>query len=227
MTTNSIESTGHRCRRCRRLATPVLVAAIGLPCWSCLPASLSLFNLLQVTVYLIFAILALSLGFVFGFGGILCLGQAMFLRHRRLHLRDRSHQHGQHDHTRTGGDRGGRSLCIGAGLLHLLRTHHRRLFWRHHADDLADPVQLDEFDGRPGYHIGKALLGGINGIPAVPALEWPFRPGAALSPKDFFRLTLLCLLVCYFGLTWLLRTHFGRVVVAVRENERRAELPRL
>jgi branched-chain amino acid transport system permease protein len=32
------------------------------------------------------------------------------------------------------------------------------------------------------------------------------------------------LLVCYFGLRWLLATTFGRVVVAVRENERRVEL---
>ena len=32
------------------------------------------------------------------------------------------------------------------------------------------------------------------------------------------------LLVCYFGCVWLTRSHFGRVCVAIRENETRAEL---
>ena len=50
----------------------------GLSLLVLLPMVLDLFTLLQLTVYVIFAILALSLGFVLGFGGILCLGQAAF-----------------------------------------------------------------------------------------------------------------------------------------------------
>src|SRR5581483_6838478 len=49
-----------------------LVAMIGLPRW------LELSALLDVTVYLILAILALSLALVWGYGGILCFGQSAF-----------------------------------------------------------------------------------------------------------------------------------------------------
>ena len=74
------------------------------------------------------------------------------------------------------------------------------------------------------YRIGNAALGGYNGIPAVPLLEWPFQPGNLVAPGDMFRLCLGALLACYFGLRWLLASRWGRIIVAVRENERRAEL---
>jgi urea transport system permease protein len=43
-----------------------------------LPLTLDLFELLQITLYAIFAILALSLAFIWGYGGILCFGHSAF-----------------------------------------------------------------------------------------------------------------------------------------------------
>jgi branched-chain amino acid transport system permease protein len=75
----------------------------------------------------------------------------------------------------------------------------------------------------PEYHIGEALLGGFNGIPNIPSLNIPFRPDAQLEPEAMFVLSMGLLLLTYFGLIALLATRFGRVLVAIRENEQRVE----
>ncbi len=75
----------------------------------------------------------------------------------------------------------------------------------------------------PKYHIGDALLGGFNGMPNVPSLNIPFMPDNTLEPEGMFVLSALLLLLVYFGLHAVLRTRFGRVLVAVRENEQRVE----
>ena len=58
--------------RARSVAGPVLVAAVGVAAAIGLPLWLELSALLDVTVYMIMAILALSLALVWGYGGILC-----------------------------------------------------------------------------------------------------------------------------------------------------------
>ena len=75
----------------------------------------------------------------------------------------------------------------------------------------------------PQYHIGEALLGGFNGMPNVPSLNIPFQPDNTLEPAGMFTFCAVILLIVYFGLHALLRTRFGRVLVAVRENEPRVE----
>jgi len=54
--------------------------------------------------------------------------------------------------------------------------------------------------------------------------HWPGRPGDQLQPEDIFSLSVGLLMLVYFGCKMLLATSFGRVIVAVRENETRAEL---
>jgi branched-chain amino acid transport system permease protein len=76
----------------------------------------------------------------------------------------------------------------------------------------------------PSYRIGSALLGGFNGIDAVPPLNWPGDPDAALSPTEMFRLCMLILAAGYVLVRLLLRSDIGRIMVAVRENELRSEL---
>ncbi len=75
----------------------------------------------------------------------------------------------------------------------------------------------------PAYHIGDALLGGFNGMPNIPSLNIPFMPDATLEPLGMFLLCGGLLLIVYFGLHGLLATRFGRVLVAIRENEQRVE----
>ena len=65
---------------------------------------------------------------------------------------------------------------------------------------------------------------GFNGISAIPDPNWPGFPDAFLWPDDKFYLAMTLLILVYFGLRFLLRTHFGRVIVAIKENETRAEL---
>ena len=52
-------------------------------------------------------------------------------------------------------------------------------------------------------------------------------PGNKAAPVDLegmFYLATASLLATYFGLWWLLASRFGRIIVGIRENERRAEL---
>ena len=54
------------------------VGVIGIALLIGLPMAVDLFALLQITLYAIMSILALSLAFVWGYGGILCFGQSAF-----------------------------------------------------------------------------------------------------------------------------------------------------
>ncbi len=61
-----------------RTLLPVLGCVVAALLVAVLPQWLDLFTLLSLTIYLVMALLALSLAFIWGFGGILCFGQAAF-----------------------------------------------------------------------------------------------------------------------------------------------------
>ena len=200
------------------------LGALGLCLLIGLPMVLDLFTLLQLTVYVIFAILAISLGFVLGFGGILCLGQAAFFGV------------GAYTYAIAAFNMTGTTVPL---LLALLTPALFALilgyfiFYGRITDVYVGVItitvtlilfQLANSTSGAEYRIGNAALGGYNGIPAVPLLEWPLQPGNLILPADMFRLCLGALLACYFGLHWLLASRWGRIIIAVRENERRAEL---
>ena len=60
-------------------------------------------------------------------------------------------------------------------------------------------------------------------MPNIPSLNIPFLPDATLDPLGMFLLCSGLLLIVYFALHGLLATRFGRVLVAIRENEQRVE----
>jgi branched-chain amino acid transport system permease protein len=72
--------------------------------------------------------------------------------------------------------------------------------------------------------IGQAPLGGFNGIPMTPPLNMPGDMSAMLMPDQIFVLAVIGLFGCYVIAKLILASHFGRVVVALKENELRAEL---
>ncbi len=78
----------------------------------------------------------------------------------------------------------------------------------------------------PQYHVGKAELGGYNGMTHIPSMEFGFpgHPGDQMSPPDTYTLAVLLAGLTYFAVLLLLRSGFGRVIAAVRENELRTEL---
>lgn len=192
--------------------------ALGVPL---VTDAAELFNL---TVYIAMSVLALSLALVWGCGGILCFGQAAFFGL------------GAYAYAVAVINIGDSTLpivlavavpAIFAAVLGYL------MFYARLADVylgvITMVVTLIFFDlirstAGPEYRIGKALLGGYNGMPAVPPINWPGDATWALEIPGMFRLSTVALVLAYVAIKVLLRTHFGRVIVAIRESETRAEL---
>src|SRR5258708_17121487 len=201
----------------------VFVGAVGIIMLVGLPFVLDLYTLLQITLYVIFAILVLSLAFIWGYGGILCFGHSVFFGL------------GAYAYAVSVINIGESTLpflfamllpaLFAAGLGYFM-------FYARISDVYVGVITLTvtlifynvvNSTAGPQYHIGEALLGGFNGMPNVPSLNIPFQPDNTLEPAGMFTFCAASLLIVYFGLHALLRTRFGRVLVAVRENEQRVE----
>jgi branched-chain amino acid transport system permease protein len=76
----------------------------------------------------------------------------------------------------------------------------------------------------PEWKIGTAPLGGFNGIPGIPTLNMPGNVDEVLSQQSMFSIAMVCLLLVYAGLRWLIASKIGRVIVAAKENEQRVLL---
>jgi ABC-type branched-subunit amino acid transport system permease subunit len=74
------------------------------------------------------------------------------------------------------------------------------------------------------FRIGRVPLRGQNGISNVPDIQIPWHPSSVLFLDGVYYVALASLLGVYIGLRLLLTTHFGRVLMGIRDNERRAEL---
>ena len=200
-----------------------VVGIIGIVLLIALPLVLDLYTLLQVTLYVILAILALSLAFIWGYGGILCFGHSVFFGL------------GAYAYAVSVINIGESSLpFLIAMILPALFAAALGyfMFYARISDVYVGVITLTvtlifyhvvNSTAGPQYQIGEALLGGFNGMPNVPSLNIPFRPDNTLVPESMFTLCAALLLIVYFGLHALLRTRFGRVLVAVRENEQRVE----
>ena len=186
-----------------------------------LPLVLDDFTLLQITVYAVMGILGMSLGFIWGFGGILCFGQSAFFGLGAYAYAVAAINIGESTLPFL------LSIALPAALAAALGYF---MFYARISDVYVGVITLtvaliffNVVNSTSGaqYHIGKALLGGFNGIPAVPPLNYPFLPDDTLDPTDMFYVSGGLLLLVYFGLRALLVTRFGRVIVAIRENEER------
>lgn len=189
-----------------------------------LPQALELFALINATVYVAMAILALSLALIWGFGGILCFGQTAFF------------------------GLGGYAYAVAAinfmdstpavPIALLVPTLFAALlgyflFFGRIGDVYMGVITLTVtlilfkfINSTAGeqWTIGTAPLGGFNGIPATPPLNLPGDPSRVLMPEEIFAVATACLAGSYVLCRLVLASRFGRVVVAIRENELRAEL---
>jgi branched-chain amino acid transport system permease protein len=196
------------------------MAAIGVG----VPLVVDQFGLLQLTVFAAMCILALSLGFVWGYGGILCFGQSAFFGL------------GAYTYAVMAINAGGSTLAallaivVPAVFAALLGYF---MFYGRLSDVYLGVITLSVtliffnlMNSTAGdvYRVGKARLNGFNGMPSLPTLNVPGDPGRLLDPTETFYLVMALLVVVYVGLHLLLASHFGRVVVAIRENETRCEL---
>lgn len=200
------------------------VGIAGLAVLVALPARAELFAVINATIWVATAILALSLGLVWGFGGILCLGQTAFFGL------------GGYAYAVAAINFGDSTLAVPVAIAVpalFAAALGYFLFYGRLGDVYLGVITLTvtlilfklmNSTSGPEYVIGKARLGGFNGMPATPPLNAPFDAAAVLSPEQVFRVAMAALLISYFACVWLLRARFGRVAVAIRENELRAEL---
>lgn len=199
-------------------ALGALVLVFGIPLFA------ETYTLYTLTVFAIMAILSLSLGLVWGIGGILALGQSAFFGI------------GAYAYALIAVNMGDSTWALAvavvvpvvvAALLGYFTFFGRISDVYFAVISLTIPLillSLINSASGPTYQFGKVHLGGYNGIPGVPPLNSPFDPTQALSFDGMYYAAALVLLVVYLGLRLLVQSRFGRVVAAVRENELRAEL---
>ena len=209
----------------RRVSPGIVVtAAVMVAVAVGAPLVVDQFQLLQLTVFASMCILALSLGVVWGYGGILCFGQSAFFGL------------GAYTYAVTAVNLGESTLAIVLSIVvpaifaALLGYF---MFYGRLSDVYLGVITLSvtliffnltNSTAGDAYRIGSARLNGFNGMPSLPTFNVPGNPGRLLDPTETFYLVNALLLIVYVGLHALLTSHFGRVVVAVRENETRCEL---
>jgi branched-chain amino acid transport system permease protein len=198
--------------------------AAGLLLMFGLPQFLDLFGIVQMTVFTAMAMFALSQGFLWGYGGIMSFGQAAFLGI------------GGYAYAVSVINLGDSTLpvviAIIAPMLFAALLGYF-MFYGRISDAYIGVITLtvsvilfELINSTSGnaYHIGSAELGGFNGIPGVPPLNFPGDPSNALSPEQTWYAAMGSLIAVYALLRAILASRFGRVVVAIRENETRAML---
>ncbi|TPW31834.1 branched-chain amino acid ABC transporter permease [Martelella alba] len=179
---------------------------------------------MQFTLFASMAVLALSLAFIWGFGGILCFGQTSFfgLGAYAYAIAAINFQNSTP----------ALFFAIAAPSVFALILGYF-VFYGRISDVYLGVITLTvtlilfnitNSTSGDQYRIGDALIGGFNGIPAVPTFNWPGASATPLTLEQSWWVTGGALLVIYVGLRALLASTFGRIVVAVRENETRASL---
>lgn len=200
-----------------------LHAAIGVAFMLLAPMTLQLFTIINLTTAIALAVLALSLALVWGFSGILCFGQVAFFGV------------GAYAYTIAAINFGDTTSAVLVGVLAaaaLAAALGAFMFYGRVSDVYLGVITLTvtlilfalmRRTSGPEFKIGSSLLGGFNGI-ASPPLHLPWDARAILFPEQVFYVAMAALILAYLFAGWLVRTHFGRVCVAIRENETRAEL---
>ena len=201
-----------------------VVAVVGLAVLVLTPRFLELDAVLDLTVYMVMAVLALSLALIWGFGGILCFGQSAFFGLGAYTYAIAMINFGESTAPLV------LSILVPAAFAALLGYF---IFYGRISDVYLGVITLTvtlilfnsvNSTAGPEFHIGTAKLGGFNGIPGIPSLNVPFFKDWQIDLEGMFYLSTASLLLTYFGLRLLLASRFGRIIVGIRENERRAEL---
>ena len=201
-----------------------LVAVVGLAVLVLVPRLFDLDVVLNVTVYMIMAVLALSLALVWGFGGILCFGQSAFFGLGAYTYAIAMINIGESTAPLI------LAILVPAAFAALLGYF---MFYGRISDVYLGVITLTvtlilfnsiNSTAGPEFHIGSAKLGGFNGIPGIPSLNVPFFKDWQIDLEGMFYLSTASLILTYFGLRALLASRFGRTIVGIRENEQRAQL---
>ncbi|SON56623.1 leucine/isoleucine/valine transporter permease subunit [Hartmannibacter diazotrophicus] len=205
-------------------ASFLVMLAAGLAVMFGAPLFTDTFGLVQLTGFAAMAIYALSQGFVWGYAGILSFGQATFLGL------------GGYAYAVSVINMGDSTLpvliSIAVPMLFALLLGYF-MFYGRISDAYIGVItltvsvilfQLVNATSGSQYRIGEAELGGFNGIPAIPPINMPGDPDYILDLDQMWYAGMGALILAYVFLRAVLASRFGRVVVAIRENETRAQL---
>jgi branched-chain amino acid transport system permease protein len=200
------------------LASAVMVAAVVT---LALPLAASTYTLTLLACY---AMLALSLAFVWGYAGILCFGQAAFFGL------------GAYAFAIAAINFNSPWLAFFASLIVptiVAMALGAMMFYGRLSDvymavvTLVFTLILFKFmntTAGEAYVIGRARLGGYNGIPGFPTLTLPWNAGEYIYGDRLYYFAAVLFALVYVALRLILRSHFGRTLIGIRENELRAEL---
>ncbi len=189
-----------------------------------LPQVLDLAQLLDLSVVFVLALLALSMSFLWGYVGILSFGQTAFFGL------------GGYVYAVAAMNWGDTTLpfLLGilvplafAALLGVFMVYGKISDIYFSVMTLVITLILNKAmraTSGDQYVIGDVRLNGQNGIPGVPPLQVPWNPTVTLFIDHVYYLSAALIVLVYVGLRLLLTTSFGRVLVGIRENERRIEL---
>lgn len=206
------------------IAPPILAALAAFVAIAGVPWLINGYEVFQLTVFVILALLALSLAFIWGFGGILSFGHAVFFGLGAYSYAIAAINFGETTSALA------LAIVVPAAFAALLGYF---MFYGRISDVYLGAITLTvtliffkvvNSTSGSQYTIGKAPLGGFNGIPSVPRLTVPGIPDWKLGNTELFGLSVAVLAAVYIGLRILIASDFGRIVVAVKENEARAEL---
>ena len=194
-----------------RLLWAAAAAAVAL-----LPLLLSTFQVVQMTVFLVFCLLAVSLDLAWGLAGLLSFGQAAFFGvggyvYAILGSNDMAPFGALAAATAAG--------AVIAGVLGYVAFYGRLSAMFLAVMTLTVTLILLQVMGStadPSYRIGEAALGGYNGMTNIPS--------PVADPAGLFRLVGGLLVGVVAGGRLLMIAPFGRVLAAIRENEQRVEL---
>jgi len=200
------------------------VTVLGLALLIFVPILFDLFEVLQLTKYVVLSLFVLSLAYIWGFGGILSFGQAGFFGLGGYAFAVSAINLGQTTVP----------FLMAIAICALFAAALGYFMFYGRLNDVYLGVvtlvvtlilyKLINHTAGPEYIIGKARLGGFNGIPSIPIMTLPWQPDQEMEPAQMFQYFMAILIAVYVFLHFLIKSKFGRVAISIRENEVRTAL---
>lgn len=203
-----------------------LIVAVALA--AAYPLFVSAFQASNTALFMVYALLALSLSVVWGYTGVLSFGQVVFFGVAGYTFGIVSINLGSTL---------GVTLAVPVAVLVATLVAFLLGYFLFYGGvtgvfvaiitlvvTLVLKTFMDQTAG-DGWTIGEVALGGFNGMPGIPNLSLGVE-GASVSFSGavFYWLLLGVLVVSYLGLRALVNSSFGYAMVAVREDEKRVEM---